>query len=137
MLFDVNVKLRNVTIVFFNFIAGVSVYIYTNMTESFSDCDSESVKSVQQIPGDGIVPIRMEFNVSGINFHLPDTLSGDLPALLKCVDKNAANLPELFGSYRSPFDIKEIVLNHSMLVIYTHYHEQKSRGNGNKFSIGD
>ena len=92
---------------------AVNIYLYINLTETLSGCDSESIEGLKKIPDNGVVPIRMQFNVSGINFHLPDVLAGDLPALLKCVDKTAVSLPSLFGSYRSPFDIKEILWSHS------------------------
>ena len=97
----------------FHYILGVNVYLYTNLTETFEECDSEAIGSLKTLPDTGIVPVRMRLNVSGINFHLPKSLSADLPALLKCVDKTAVSLPSLFGSYRSPFDVKEIIMNHS------------------------
>ena len=94
------------------------------MKESLSKCDPTLVPSTQNIPNDGIVGIRFHFTPVGFKYLLPAEMSADLPALMKCIDTSAnINIPkQLFGSYRSPFDLKEMLINPSKshLIFYFH-----------------
>ena len=94
------------------FISGVNIVLNIDFKESLIKCDPESVPSTKNIPENGLVPIRLEIAFEGIKYHLPKEMQADLPALMKCVNKGSAGLPtQLFGSYRSPFDIKDMEAN--------------------------
>ena len=59
------------------------------------------------------IPILIKFTTYGLQWVLPerrDDRQMDATSLLKCLDpEKTATLPsEVFGSFRSPFDVKEM-----------------------------
>ena len=64
---------------------------------------------------DEVVFVLMRLTSEGLKYEMPPSMQGDLPAMMKCVDKGDAILPQaLFGSYHSVFGIKELIYNKCM-----------------------
>ena len=81
------------------------------MASAQKNCDKESIEKGLSGEMPSNIPILVKFSTYGLEWKLPEKdkdTKMDATSLLKCLDSQDGIPAEVFGNFRSPFDVKEM-----------------------------